>query len=1188
MSGGRPPKGDQQRHPELEELADWFQAAIAAKGFTTLNSVVRAELAHRNVVYGINNATRLFRLEQVKSYALALGRDPASVEPVWVRAKEAMDRAADAARWAEQPRLTTWAELPEPSLSLKTLLDAQARAVERLPYDMMKVEEPPLSAVYVRQRVRALRESTPETAAYPGGDGPGEADHGAEPVGIEARMPVAEAFARHEHLLITGEPGAGKSTLTSHLASTLARIWLRQETSLSAPLSEPVLPVRVAAHALVGESESLSAALHRAVRRGMGLSLVADPAPWLFQDRVHGARWLVLLDGLDEITDRDARRAVIKAIAQHTLGDGNYRFVITSRPLPDSELLPLRTTSLGEYIVEPFGDKELREFATRWFTAQFGAGERERAATQRFLKETEDSRLRELVRNPLLATIAAVNATVNPDRPLPTNRVSLYQSFLIRLLDQGTSDARTGRSALLRRFRDDPDRLELHLWLERNKREALRVLGRHRLEQDGSLVEAAMDWVRQQAPTLVDRLPEWQEDLPDFLRGTGLLVGVEDGYRFLHHSFAEYFAAEAYVAEVPPDFPDPEEWFWRAARAKDQTLPVFVLCLWANRPDCDPDLLAERLLTGTTGGHRRSLLGGLLLAEGVRFTDSHARQVVERLLLIGTCCWDKEHQTEAFRMLGGLGHVPGLAEGLQDLARSVRQTTRARLQAVQAFSGFGSAEVATGLLIEVLGGVRYEIERAADIACGLGQEARDAVRCRALRITADPEYSWLLGYVVNALAKLDASGDVARLAPVALSDHSVGPGTVRKVSEAWLTSAPESAPQVAGSIVELILARPAWDVFSYQAAGEVLEKFGESSAAARIARRLLADDQLWHHPLKWATEALTKVEGDEARPVLAEALARSTPDSGQSPWIPAHLHSALADQGFPKEAAAWARDMLCDSHWSLGHSEHPVATWLKAEGLSAVDSVMNLTRRGHRVLPYHRAAMAQALLDAGARDEAEEIADLAMRTPHCLVRGYEVAARLLIKVRGVGAIERMLEHWRSTTALGMNSDWLEGVRKALPECEEQWHTVLPQIGELGRSLVTLPSARGDDIMSGFRLLLSVEGAEAVPLVVRTATGASWLTWENTRELASLCLTLHRRQAALSLWHHILRNNDPDFVLPTLVDMGDAEATAEAVRWIEEFLTDDTLPDFRAYRLRQLLAWLREGDRSRATTPSAIT
>ncbi|MEV6162294.1 hypothetical protein AB0L71_10255 [Streptomyces sp. NPDC052052] len=148
MVGGRPPKGDQQRYPELEELAAWFRQAVTDAGYESLNAVVRAEIAHKNVVYGVCNATRMVKPEVIRSLAVALGRDPSNVMPAWTRAKEAMDRAASAAEQAQTARLSSWTEMPLPSLMVRNLLEAQAKAVERLPYDMLGVTEPPLSTVY--------------------------------------------------------------------------------------------------------------------------------------------------------------------------------------------------------------------------------------------------------------------------------------------------------------------------------------------------------------------------------------------------------------------------------------------------------------------------------------------------------------------------------------------------------------------------------------------------------------------------------------------------------------------------------------------------------------------------------------------------------------------------------------------------------------------------------------------------------------------------------------------------------------------------------------------------------------------------------------------------------------------------------------------------------------------------------
>jgi hypothetical protein len=1178
MAGGRPSKGEQQRHPELEELADWFDRAIEEAGYPSHNAVVRAELAHKNVVYGITNAARLFPLLQVKSYAVALGRDPAEVEPLWIRAKEAMDRAADAARRAQAPQLTSWADLPELILSVKTLLQAQARAVERLPYDMLGVAEPPLSAVYVRQRVRAPRKPAPEPSVRRGGEARNEPDQSTGSLRTEARLPVQDALARHEHLLITGEPGAGKSTLTSHLAWTLARIWLRQETSLSAPLAEPVLPVRIAAQALVGESESWSAALDHAVRRTMRLNLVADPAPWLFQSRVQGARWLVLLDGLDEITDPDARRTVVRAIAQHAQAGSDYRFVITSRPLPDAELSPLRTTTLGEYTLEPFGPEELREFAAKWFAAQFEDERQARAATDRFLDETEDSRLRELVRNPLLATIAAVNATVSPGRPLPTHRVTLYQRFFARLLSQGTPAGRHG--ALRHRLRDDPDRLELHLWLERNRRALLRALGRHRLEREGSLLEAARDWVLETGPASLRALPDWEEDLPDVLAGTGLLVNEEGGFRFLHHSFAEYFAAEAYADEIPADFPASESWFWRAFQSEDHTLPLFVMCLWASRPECAPDLLAERLFSGTAGGHWRPLLAGLLLAEGVAFDESHSLRLIGHLVRIGCCTWDQEFQEQAFEALGSLGHVPTVTDRLEAIARSDRMPVEPRLLAIRALGRCGMTDVAEELLKGLMGAVHGWLAKAAEVAAALGPGARAAVRERALELLDGPStHPTMNATVLKALARIGMTDDVNRLAGPALGNHGIRSDGVRQIMESWLTAtAPENRRQVAESAAAVILDRPVGDGQSHMAVGEVLEKYGEREAAVAVARALLVPGPLQPEPVKWAASALVRAYGQQAAAEIARALEDCVPDTGQYPGVPAQLHVALAGLGGAEEAAAWARTLLERSPWGVHYAEHPVAVWLAAEGPEAVPALMRHIARGRDVLAQDRPDVAQALLDAGARDEAEEVAELALRTPNGYQRGYETSARLLIKNRGLGGVEQLLRIWRSTPAL--DSSWLRGVIAALPECQDSWERLLPAARELGRALVALPTADSASVMTGLRLLFGMEGADAVPLAVATAVRQSWISWEGVREIAGECVAFGRLDDAVTLWRHVLRqpHTGLDLDLAVLEDIEAAGATAEAVACVSALLDDKDLHSSRRLRLRRLLAWIQEGDR----------
>ncbi|MFH8597815.1 NACHT domain-containing protein [Streptomyces rimosus] len=1171
MAGGRPPKGDQQRYPDLEELAEWFRQAVADAGYESLNAVVRAEIAHKNVVYGVCGGTRMVKPEVIRSFAVALGREPADVMPLWTRAKEAMDRAASAAEQARAPRLASWAELPLPTLTVHNLLEAQAKAVDRLPYDMLGVAEPPLSAVYVKQRVRVPGTGTDglsPTRMLSGEELDASASMDVSrhdgTQRIETQLPVPKALTRHQHLLITGEPGAGKSTLSSHLAWSLSRIWLREETCLEAPVDEPLLPVRVAARTLLGEAGSWSAVLRQATCRSLGHSLIAEPPPDLFRGRVQGARWLVLVDGLDEVADRASRAEVIRMIALHARPDGDFRFVITSRPLPEGELAPLRGSSVGEYTMEPFGTEELKDFAGKWFAAQYKDRASARAAAERFLENVDDGRLQELVHNPLLATIAAVNATVDPTAPLPTSRLSLYQRFFEHLLTRRDG----GKAELRRRYAAEPERLAMRLWLDGEKRRLLGALGQHRLEGEDSLFEATLAWVREHGSRHLD-VEGWQTEVRDFLRDTGLLVQEQHDYRFLHHSFAEFFAARSYAERIEPDFPDLESWILRAFHEDERTLVMFVLCMWAEREMCGADRIADQLLTGTTGGHDRPLLAGLLLAEGIRFGEEHRRSLVERLRNIGCCTRDESVQEDAFATLGALGAEPDVLNRLKRMVRNPFLSSGQRLLAVEAFSRCGPADVTEELLEEVLDGVSGWLGKAARVAVTLGDRARELVRRRAWELAAEPAVnSWTWSRAAQALAQMEMREDAARLARRVLEDPSAGPNSLQRASEAWLTAVPGAAQE----LTETVLGWPLTDQFSHMAVGKALEKSDNVQAAARIALALLRSQATGSSTTEWAASVWAKAQGQKAYQEICTAFEHSRPDAGHYLWVPAHLQQALADLNHGRATIEWAHSLQWEGPWGTFGAGQVAKAWLTAGGMTAAMEIMERTSRGTTLAPRDRPIVAQALLDCGALEEAAEMAERALRTPFCARSGYEQATRVLLKAAGGDAAARLPEIWDSTPALADDPQWLQGVLRVLPLQANHFATAC----SLARQLVALPAGSGEDVLRGLRILLSLEGMAAGNYVVDTVLTHPWARWSQVCDIAAEFAAFGERETALRLWKHALGFPKPPqgCELTLLLDMQAAGLGAEAAAHIESLINSSIVHAPRRLRLRQLLAWLK--------------
>ncbi|WP_103348990.1 NACHT domain-containing NTPase [Amycolatopsis sp. CA-128772] len=570
-----------------------------------------------------------------------------------------------------RPPLTSWDDRPELTPQLRDLLTAQQDATESLPYTLLGVRQPDLVDVYVQQTMRAQATDRP---AEPDRRSADPERRAGEPG--ERTLTMTEALDRGGHLLVTGEPGAGKSTVGYMYVQQLSKYWLGVHRG-QPPIAEPMLPVRIPARVLA-ENMAWSELLASGLQAALGRRLNEKPRSELLARRALGARWLVFIDGLDEIVDPQTRAQVIAALATRVRRSTDHRLVITTRPLPRNELLPLEHADIDAVEIQPFSPLELEEFARVWFRDQNPLEpikQREQAAE--FVRQIRDSRLRELVRNPLQATIAAITHTLEPNRPLPNSRIDLYGRFMAYLLDEGAS-RRDTFAELRRGARDHLARLALLDWLRSHRVEVVEHLAVHRLESESPLLDAAGVWV---ADRFADMPDGWQEDLRAILTGTGVFVPFEGDLQFRHHSFAEFLAARSRAGEIPADFPDLEVWIERGLSGTKRVLALFTFVLWG-RENNDVGRILRALLQGTG---ERVLLAGRLVGEGIDVDEDLTAAVVDRLLDLLICHgvrddpWDgTESIGEVLsllvpRMLGsvGLGRLRALRDDT-DLAEATR------------------------------------------------------------------------------------------------------------------------------------------------------------------------------------------------------------------------------------------------------------------------------------------------------------------------------------------------------------------------------------------------------------------------------------------------------------------------------------------------------------------------------------
>ncbi|MFC8668535.1 NACHT domain-containing protein [Streptomyces sp. NPDC057199] len=345
-------------------------------------------------------------------------------------------------------------------------------------------------------------------------------------------MRVESALGGASRVLLRGEAGSGKTTLTQWLAVTAAR------GAFTGPLEgcNGLIPVLVKLRRYAGRDLPLPEAL---------LDGVAGPLtghmPKGWTDRaLRDGRVLLLVDGVDELlteerrTVRDWLRGLLNAYQ-------DIRVVITSRPAA-ARTDWLRTEGFTSFQLDRMAPTDLTAFVRQWHRA-VREQEDELPCTVEELPQYERSlltglqdrpHLQSLAASPLLASlICALHLTKR--RQLPRSRMELYKIALETLVQHRDADRRV------------PSALATPLTLS-DKLCVLRDLA-WRLS-DNNRTEIPTD----QASRYVEARVAAMRHL-DGVDGTGVLdhlvarsgvlrSPVEGRVDFVHRTFQEYLAAQ--------------------------------------------------------------------------------------------------------------------------------------------------------------------------------------------------------------------------------------------------------------------------------------------------------------------------------------------------------------------------------------------------------------------------------------------------------------------------------------------------------------------------------------------------------------------------------------------------------------------------------------------------------------------
>jgi predicted NACHT family NTPase len=394
----------------------------------------------------------------------------------------------------------------------------------------------------------------------------------------QKKLSALAVLNNEPHLALLGDPGSGKSTFVNFLALCMAGELLRQKEAnlkiLRTPLPEEderygkrkkpqpqpwkhgaLLPLRVILREFV--ARHLAKLSSTSTINGDTLwNFLVEELPETVRDLSGPLReelltkgGLLLLDGLDEVPEADARRVQVKtAVEQFARTFYKVRILVTSRTYAyQNQDWKLR--GFSEAVLAPFAPTQTRTFVERWYAfigqvRKLSDAKVQEGANQLNATIARNPRLSELATRPLLLTlIASLHAWLG--RPLPERREQLYDEAVVLLLDEWESQKVKNL--------DNSDNVEPSIaeWMHTDK-EAIRQLlnalafSAHYKQPtlvgtadiaEKTLVDGLMS-VNRNKDARPTRLVEYLRDRAGILEPRGVEV-----YAFPHRTFQEYLAA---------------------------------------------------------------------------------------------------------------------------------------------------------------------------------------------------------------------------------------------------------------------------------------------------------------------------------------------------------------------------------------------------------------------------------------------------------------------------------------------------------------------------------------------------------------------------------------------------------------------------------------------------------------------
>jgi NACHT domain len=180
----------------------------------------------------------------------------------------------------------------------------------------------------------------------------------------------ADAVRRFDRLVVLGPPGAGKTTTLSYIALRFAA----GNGLRSFGIPKRLLPIYLPLRRLSGEALTILGDLVDPKAQILPEEVIGEYPSGYFEQKLERGECIILLDGLDEVTDENLHRAIADRVNNFVERYPANRFVVTCRIAGWRNLLPTFTVLEADDLSR----EEIHRFIRGWHTAIIGLQERNR------------------------------------------------------------------------------------------------------------------------------------------------------------------------------------------------------------------------------------------------------------------------------------------------------------------------------------------------------------------------------------------------------------------------------------------------------------------------------------------------------------------------------------------------------------------------------------------------------------------------------------------------------------------------------------------------------------------------------------------------------------------------------------------------------------------------------------------